>query len=181
MTRRSALTAAVASVLFLAATGAALADSGGEGTAPSEHATHQMEDGSEMEGAGMGHGSHQMEGGGEMEGAGWGTARIRWRAAVRWRVRGWGTARIRWRAAVRWRVRGWVTARIRWRAAVDGGCGDGHGSHEGGATGVGDRPRALALGGFALANVIVLLAAAVVRHRDRSRPGRARAAAGGAR
>jgi hypothetical protein len=44
-----------------------------------------------------------------------------------------------------------------------------------------DRPRALALGGFALANVLVLVVAAVVRHRDGRRPGRGSAVAGGTR
>ena len=111
MNRKPACAAAVASALLLAATGTALADSGGqEGTAPTGHATPQMQDGSEMQGAGMDHGSPQA-----------------------------------------------------------------------GTTGVADRPEVLVLGGFALANVIVLLAAAVVRHRDRSRPGRERAVPGEAR
>ena len=111
MTRKTALAAAIASVLLLGATGTAVADSGGqEGATPTGHATHQMQDGSQMQGAGMDHGSHRA-----------------------------------------------------------------------GTTGVADRPRALALGGFALANVIVLLAAVAVRYRDRSRPGRGRAMAGGAR
>jgi len=129
MIRKAALVAAVASVLLLAATGTALADSGGhEGAAPTGHATHQMQDGSEMQGAGMDHSSHQMQDGSEMQGQ-----------------------------------------------TMD------HGSHRAGTAGAADRPRALALGGFALANVIVLLAAVVVRRRDRRRPGRGPAVAGEAR
>jgi len=129
MTGKTALAVAVASVLLLAAAGTAVADSGGqEGATATGHATHQMQDGSQMQGAGMDHSTHQMQDGSQMQGAGMN-----------------------------------------------------HGSHRAGTTGVADRPRALALGGFALANVIVLLAAVAVRHRDRSRSGRGRAVAGGAR
>ena len=61
------------------------------------------------------------------------------------------------------------------------GSGMGHGSHQDGTTSTADRPRVITLGGFVLANVIVLAAAAVVRRRDRRRPARGSAAAGGAR
>jgi uncharacterized protein involved in copper resistance len=111
-----------------------------------DHSTHQMQDGSEMQGAGMDHGSHQMQDGSEMQGAGMDH----------------GSHQMEDGSEMQ-------------------GAGMDHGSHRAGTTGAADRPKALALGGFALANVIVLLAAAVVRHRDRSRPGRGRAVPGGAR
>ena len=147
MTRKPALAAAITSVLLLGATGTAVADSGGqEGATPTGHATHQMQDGSRMQGAGMGHGSHQMQDGSRMQGAGMDH----------------GSHQMRDGSQMQ-------------------GAGMDHGSHRAGTAGVADRPRALALGGFALANVIVLLAAAVVRHRDGSRPRGGRAVAGGAR
>jgi len=147
MTRKAALVAAVASVLLLAATGTALADSGGqEGAAPTGHATHQMQDGSQMQGATTDHGSHQMQDGSEMQGAGTDHG----------------------------------SHQMEDGSEMQGATKD-HGSHQAGTTGAANRPKALALGGFALANVIVLLAAAVVRHRDRRRPGRGSVVAGGAR
>ena len=136
MTRTRAL-AGAAAVLLLANGAAARADSGGhDPAAPTEmgtqmqHGTHQMSDGTQMQGgAGMPDGTHQMQDGTQMQ----------------------------------------------------GGAGMQHGTHQAGTTNASGRPRALTLGGFALANVIVLLAAAVVRHRDRRRPGRGPAVAGGAR
>ncbi|MSO94308.1 MAG: hypothetical protein EXQ81_00770 [Thermoleophilia bacterium] len=148
MTRAAALVAAVASALLLVATGTALADSGGqEGAASPGHATHQMQDGSEMEGAGMDHGSHQMQDGSEMQGAGMDHG----------------------------------SHQMQDGSEMQGAMADHGGSHQAGTVDAADRPKALVLGGFALANAVVLLAALAVRYRDRRRPGRGPAVAGGAR
>lgn len=56
--------------------------------------------------------------------------------------------------------------------------GEQHRSHGAGEAPPKDRPRALVLGSFAGLNVLVLVAAAAVRHRDRIRRTRAAPAAG---
>lgn len=95
-----------------------------------QQGTHQMPDGTQMEGGGgMQHGTHQMPDGTQMKGGG----------------------------------------------------GMQHATHEDRTTSAAARPRVLTLGGFALANVIVLVVAAVFRRRDRRRPARGSVVAGGAR
>jgi len=114
-----------------------------------QHGTHQMPDGTQMQGgAGMQEGSHQMPDGTQMQG-------------------GAGMQH--------------GSHQMPDGTQMQGGAGMQHGTHQAGTTNASGRPRALTLGGFALANVIVLLAAAVVRHRDGRRPGRGPAVAGGAR